>query len=183
MQRAGMTLWRTCGPSQRSKKLSRSRVSLHADARVNHETTLAGWQGEDRIEIEFTDFGNVFDHPGHPEQHGLDRVDVGGWMSAVSFQKTIAADLPNHLFCVPIRKRCYAKTNIGQHLDMNAAESKGDEWSKRSIFRNTNHHFHSVQHLLDQDSFHPFLFDLVEDAPDTIFVLQIQSNCANIGLM
>src|SRR6266699_557301 len=49
---------------------------FQADACINDETTLAERQGEDRIEIEVANFGNVFDHPRDPEQHGLDRVDV-----------------------------------------------------------------------------------------------------------
>src|SRR5947207_14226454 len=111
--RVPMISCRTFGRSQRSRRLYGGRGSFHADACINDETTLAGRQGEDRIEIEFANFGTVFDHPGDPEQHGLDRVDVGRWMPAVSFQETIAADLPNHFFSVPIRQLCYAKTHIG----------------------------------------------------------------------
>src|SRR5438093_7880112 len=66
---------------------------------------------------------------------------------------------------------------------MNPTESEGDERPKRGVLRNTTHHFYSVQHLLNQNPVHPFLFDLTKDAPDRIFVVQIQSYCTNIGLM
>src|SRR5215813_3793372 len=104
-------------------------------------------------------------------------------MPAVSFQETIAADLPDHLFCVPIRQWCHAKTHIGQNLDVNSAKSEGDEWSKRGIFCNTNHDLHPVQHLLNQNSFHPFLLDFIERLPDGMFVIEIQSNCTDVGFM
>ena len=66
---------------------------------------------------------------------------------------------------------------------MNSAKSEGDEWSKRGIFRNTDHHFHPVQHLLNQNSFHALLLDFFEGLPDGIFVLQIQSNRPDVGFM
>src|SRR5262245_65184389 len=59
---------------------------------IDHSATLTGGKREYRIEIQFPDFRNVFDHAGDAEQDFLDSFDVGWSVASITFEQAITAD-------------------------------------------------------------------------------------------
>jgi len=53
--------------------------------------------GAYRVQVQLTDFRNIFDHPRNTKQDFFNRVDIGGRMAAIAFEEAIPAYPSNHL--------------------------------------------------------------------------------------
>src|SRR5262245_39927928 len=138
----------------------------------------------DRIQIEFANLRNVFDHAGNAKQYFLYCFDVCRRMTSISFQKTITANASDHFLGVSVRQRCDAETNVGEDFHVDAAKTEGNKRSEQLILCHTDHQLHTVaDHALYDDAFHTVLADFVEDAPEIGFVLDIQAHGADVRLM
>ena len=73
-------------------------------------------------------------------------------MAAVSLQESVATDTAYHLGHVAVGQRGYAKTDVRQHLNVDAAQPKGHERTEEGILRHTSHYLHAV-------AYHPLIRD------------------------
>src|SRR5215831_17642276 len=155
-----------------------------ANPRIDHSATLTGGKGEYGIEIQFSDFRYVFDHAGNTEQDFLDRLNVGWSMASVTFEQAIAADCPNHFLRISVGERRHSKGDVGEDLHVDPAKTEGHERSEQRIFGHADHQLNPISnHALYDNALHAILFDLFERASNSLFILKIQTNRADVRLM
>src|SRR5262245_48479669 len=105
-------------------------------------------------------------------------------MASVTFEQTIAADCPNHFLRISVGERRNSKGDVGEDFHVNPAKTKGNEGSEQRIFGHADHQLDPISnHALYDNALHAILFDLFERASNSLFVLKIQTNRADVRLM
>src|SRR5512143_211820 len=118
---------------------------LHeSDPRIYDLAPLCIRKDNNRIQVEFTDFWNLFDEAGDAQQHVLNCFDVDSRLTAVTGEESMAFDLMDHNSCIVVGEGSHPELHIAENLDVNAAEIEGEQRTKQWIAGHAGHHLHSA---------------------------------------
>ncbi len=122
------------------------------DARIDRCRPVRG--GEDRVKVDFGDFGEIRHQLGDLDDDAGKRGPVDRRLPANALENLRRLQAVEHRFCVGLAGRGKVEGDVLQHLDQNAAKAEGDELAERGVADRADDDFRRAggQHLLDLDA-------------------------------
>lgn len=97
--------------------------------------------------------GTGVDQAGESQQCLREGGNIGGGMATVALEETVAADLADHLAGVDVGQRGDAEGDDAEDLDVDAAQSEGDDGAEGGVVIDADHHLGAAaDHRLLQDA-------------------------------